>query len=140
MPKSPYPKSYQNRVFTVTCPFQNVVILTQKTWEQHSIPGHSDQDLVGNIEHVKAAVVNPDRARRSTDPHHGAETCIYERVHAESNFLVRVPVIFDSPEYDKGFLLGRIMTAFMLPPSEWESGQVGEIFWVRPAKEKDEKS
>ncbi len=132
------PKRFGNRVFTVTCPFGNTIFLTEKTWFQHSIPRHSDQDLVGNVEHVKATVVDPDRARRSTDAHHGEDTCIYERAVAGTNSLIRVPVLFDSSEYGKGGLEGRVMSVFILGAGEWDSGQVGEIFWVRPTKEKDE--
>jgi hypothetical protein len=90
------------------------------------------------VENVKATVVDPDRARRSTDAHHGMDTCVYERVVEGTNSLIRVPVLFDSSEYEKGGMEGRIMSVFILGADEWESGQVGKIFWVRPNKEKDE--
>ncbi len=139
MAKNPgNPKSFQNLVFQVTCPLGNTVFLTEKTWYGHSIPRHSDQDLVGNVENVKATVVDPDRARRSTDVHHGEDTCIYERAVIGTNSLIRVPVLFDSPEFEKGGLAGRIMTAYILGPGEWNSGQVGQIFWMRPTEEKGE--
>ena len=52
---------------------------------------------------------------------------------------MRIPVIFDGPEYDKGQMLGRATTAFMLDEGQWDSGQVGEIFWVAANEvEKDE--
>jgi|HubBroStandDraft_2_1064218.scaffolds.fasta_scaffold394609_2 hypothetical protein len=124
------PKPIRNSVFTVSCPFGNTIFLTEKTWLQHSIPRHVEQDLVGNVEHVKATVEDPDRARRSTDAHHGQDSCIYEKVIGGTNSIIRVPVLFDSKDYEKGGLIGRVMTVLMLGPGQWDSGQVGKIFWI----------
>ena len=70
--------------------------------------------------------------------HHGKDTCVYERAVVGTNSLIRVPVLFDSPEYEKGGLEGRVMSVFILDAGDWDSGQVGNIFWERPTKEKDE--
>ena len=130
MPPNPKsPRSYRNAVFSVVCPFGNTIILTERTWLGHTTPRHSDQDLVGKVEHVQATVQDPDHARRSTDKHHGQDTCVYERVVTGTDSVMRVPVIFDSPAYEQGGQTGRVMTVYILEPGAG-GGQVGEIFWT----------
>jgi hypothetical protein len=111
--------------------------MTEKTWLGHSTPKHSDQDLVGNIEQVKATIEHASRARRSTDPKIGQDTCVYERIIEGTNSLMRVPVLFDYPNYDQGQLLGKALSAFMLDEGKWDSGQVGDIFWVADKEKKE---
>lgn len=140
MPNQPRnPKPGKNRVFTVNCVLNNVIYLTEKTWQQHSIPRHAEQELVGDLEHVKATLTKASRLRRSTDPHHGPDTCVYERFVENTNLLMRVPVLFPEPTYEDGNLLGYVMTIMTLPEPQWNSGQVGEIFWAADEVEKDEK-
>jgi hypothetical protein len=135
MPNKPDPG--KNRVFTVTCVLNNVIFMTEKTWQQHSIPRHSEQDLVGDIEEIKATLQNATRVRRSTDPKIGKDTGIYERMIDGTNLLMRVPVLFDFPTYHEGQHLGKVTSAFILGQGQWDSGQVGEIFWVSNQGEKD---
>jgi hypothetical protein len=125
----------KSRVFTVNCVFNNVVYMTEKTWQQHSIPRHSDQDLVGDLEQIKATLQKASRARRSTDPYIGQETCIYERFIEGTNLLMRVPVLYDYANYEQGQLLGKATSAFVLEEGRWDSGQVGEIFWLKKDNE-----
>jgi hypothetical protein len=113
--------------------------MTEKTWQGHSMPRHSDQDLVGNLEEIKATLSDASRARRSTDPDIGNDTCIYERFIEGTNLLMRIPVLFDYSTYDQGQHLGKVTTAFVLDKIDWDRGQVGEIFWVSPKVEKEKK-
>jgi hypothetical protein len=69
----------------------------------------------------------------------GKDTCVYERIIAGTNSLMRIPVLFDHPNYEQGHLLGRATSVFMLDAGRWDSGQVGEIFWVASEEQKDEK-
>jgi hypothetical protein len=50
---------------------------------------------------------------------------------------MRVPVLFEYDDYEHGQRLGYILSIFMLGPGEWDSGQVGEIFWVAPETTKE---
>ena len=136
-PRKPNPG--KNRVFTVTCVLNNVVYMTEKTWFGHSIPRHAEQDLIGDIEQVKATLCNASRVRRSTDPYIGPTTCVYERIIPTTSSLMRIPVLFEYPNYDQGQLLGRAMSVFMVEEGEWDSGRVGEIFWVAEEKQKEQK-
>lgn len=111
--------------------------MTEKTWLGHSIPKHSDQDLIGDIEQVKETLEHASRARRSTAVPHGADTCVYERIIEGTDLLMRIPVLFDYPNYDQGQLLGKALSVFMLGEGEWDSGQVGEIFWIADEAKKD---
>jgi hypothetical protein len=61
---------------------------------------------------------------------------VFERFIAGTKLLMRVPVLFDSPEWEQGGMYGRIMTIMTLPPHEWDSGQVGEIIWLSSEEEK----
>jgi hypothetical protein len=50
---------------------------------------------------------------------------------------MRIPVLFDYPTYDQGQLLGKALSVFMLDEGQWDSGQVGEIFWDASSEQKD---
>jgi len=95
--------------------------------------------LVGDIEQVKATIEHASRARRSTDPKIGQDTCVYERIIEGTNSLMRIPVLFDYPDYDQGQFLGKALSVFMLDKGQWDSGQVGEIFWVADEAKKENK-
>lgn len=128
MPSDLQRRKSHNVLFTVHCPLGNTIELWEKTWKGHTIVKHDDQDLVGKLEHVQRTVQDPDHARRSTDANIGKDTCIYERVVTGTNQIMRVPVLFDSPNYEAGGLLGHVMTAFI--PEPGSRGKVGEIFWT----------
>lgn len=126
-----------NRIFSVVCPLGNNIHLTHRTWQGHTIPKHDAQDHVGDLESVRATVENPDHIRYSTDEHHGQDTGVYERIITGTTMLMRVPVLFDSPEFVHGGQEGRIMTAFVpFPPS---GGNIGKIFWMADRKKEGKK-
>ncbi|MGA3053634.1 MAG: hypothetical protein ABSD63_05460 [Candidatus Korobacteraceae bacterium] len=116
-------------IFRVTCPLGNKVDLWEKTWLGHITIRHDDQDISSKIDNVRDTVRDPDYARRSRHKTLGATTCIYQKVIGETNEILLVPVLFDSPTYESGGLLGHVMTAYISEPGMM-SFNVGEIFWT----------
>ena len=88
---------------------------------------------------VQARIDTAVKERAAVVLERGKDTCVYERIIAGTNSLMRIPVLFDHPNYEQGHLLGRATSVFMLDAGRWDSGQVGEIFWVASEEQKDEK-
>jgi hypothetical protein len=116
-------------IFRVTCPLGNKVDLWEKTWLGHTIIRHDDQDLSSKLDNVRDTVRDPDHARRSREKTHGDPTCIYQKVVEGTNAILLVPVLYESPNYEFGGLLGHIMTAYIAEPGMM-SFNIGEIFWT----------
>jgi hypothetical protein len=130
-------------MFFVRDPFQNRVVLYEKTWLFHTAQKHNPAygEILPNLGDVRESVLNPDQIRRSLDPVIGTESCIFEKFIGPESQLLRTPVIYDlSPgtAYETAITSGHVMTSFY-PDPPYRSVNVGEVFWVKPNPEEQGK-
>lgn len=126
-------------MFFVFDPFGNRVVLYEKTWQMHisakHVPLYGEE--LPDLGDIRESVINPDQLRRSVHPEIGNETCIFEKFIGSTNTLLRTPVIYTlAPDatYEQGKADGHVTTSFY-PDTQYQSRNVGDIFWTKPKKE-----
>ena len=102
--------------------------LWEKTWQGHTLLRHAEQDHIGDLEQVRTTVADPDLMRHSTHPIIGTDTCLFERVVAGTDDVMRISVIYDNPNYLAGGNRGHVTGIYM--PEPGSGGYIGEIFWT----------
>jgi hypothetical protein len=113
------------RIFSTSDPFNNQVVLYQKTWEH--IAGRHDE-MVGHEAHVQQAVEDPDRIKTSTN---FADVFAFERTLGTSSGELRVFIQYENADFMKGGTTGRVDTAYPVDPNR--KPKIGKEIYVRTA-------